>query len=150
MERIDKLKVAVSKGYKYDPITGNITGLRGTIITNKEGDGYISIKMNHNGKNYMVKGHQFAFYTTYGIVCEQIDHINGNKDDNRICNLREITNQKNTWNRKGVKGYTYSKLKNRFVARIIVDGKRIGLGHYITEEEAANAYKEAKKVYHII
>lgn len=150
MKRIDKLKLAIEKGYVYDPMTGLVKGLRNNYITNKEGDGYTSIKMKHEGKDYMVKCHQLAYYVIYGKICTSIDHINGDKSDNRICNLREITNQKNTWNRKGVKGYTYSKLKNRFVARIIVDGKRIGLGHYKTEDEAYEAYLNAKKVYHII
>ena len=98
----------------------------------------------------MVKGHQFAYYVTYNKLCEQIDHINGDKADNRICNLREVTTQQNTWNRKDVKGYTYRKDRNKFVARIIVDGKRIGLGHYETEDEAYEAYLAAKKVYHVI
>jgi len=150
MNRIDKLKTAVEKGYKYNPITGEITGLRNNVIRNKEGDGYISIKMTHNKKSYMVKGHQFAYYVTYNKLCEQIDHINGDKADNRICNLREVTTQQNTWNRKDVKGYTYRKDRNKFVARIIVNGKRIGLGHYKTEDEAYKAYLDAKKVYHII
>lgn len=150
MERIDKLKTAVKKGYKYNPITGEVTGLRNNVIRNKEGDGYISIKMTHDGKSYMVKCHQFAYYVTYGKICDSIDHINGDKADNRISNLREVTNQKNTWNRKDVKGYTYRKDRNVFVSRIIVDGKRIGLGHYKTEDEAYKAYLDAKKVYHII
>jgi hypothetical protein len=150
MERIDKLKLAIEKGYTYDAETGLVKGPRGKYITNKEGAGYTSIKMIHNGKSYMVKCHQLAYYVTYGKICVSIDHINGDKSDNRISNLREITIQKNTWNRKDVKGYTYRKDRNAFVARIIVDGKRIGLGHYKTEEEAYKAYVDAKKVYHII
>lgn len=150
MERIDKLKLAIEKGYVYNSITGLVKGPRGKNITNKEGAGYTSIKMIHNRKSYMVKCHQLAYYVVYGKTCISIDHINGDKSDNRISNLREISIQKNTWNRKDVKGYTYRKDRNKFVARIIVDGKRIGLGHYETEEEAYKAYLDAKKVYHII
>jgi hypothetical protein len=77
-----------------------------------------------------------------------IDHINHNPSDNRIKNLRVVTHQQNNFNRSDVKGYHRCHTKWR--ATIYVDGKRICLGRFKTEEEARNAYLKAKAKYHII
>ena len=83
----------------------------------------------------------------------QTDHINSIKTDNRLENLQYITPQQNTQKRKtmngrNVKGYT---LKNgKYVAKITVDYKKFYLGSYDTEEEARQAYTDAKLKYHNI
>jgi hypothetical protein len=52
-------------------------------------------------------------------------------------------------NKKGVKGYSYIKSRNKYTAKIRVLGqKRIHLGYFKTEEEAAKAYQDAKLIYH--
>jgi len=85
---------------------------------------------------------------TYGNVdFEMLDHINRDRSDNRICNLRISDYKKNGYNRDA-KGYNYDY--NKWRARIKVDGKNIPLGRFDTEIEAKNAYLEAKKKYHII
>ena len=76
----------------------------------------------------------------------EVDHINQNKADDRIENLRLVTRWENAVNQKH-KGYR--KRKDRFSARITVHGKVISLGTYGTEEEAIEAYNKAKNVYHI-
>ena len=80
---------------------------------------------------------------------EQVDHINRDRTDNRLCNLRICTTQENNRNRlgwkqstSGVKGVTWCKDKKKWRARIGVDGKRISLGYFNTREEAAQAYDE--------
>jgi hypothetical protein len=78
-----------------------------------------------------------------------IDHINGNKLNNAIANLR-ITNQSgNLQNRKDVKGYSFHKREKKYQTQIMVNYKLIHLGYYNTEEEARQAYLEGKRNYHL-
>lgn len=86
-----------------------------------------------------------------------VDHINGDKLDNRRANLRICTNQQNMCNRskykrknksimaskyKGVRKYGNN---NKWVARISINGKPVHIGVYNTEEEAALAYNHFAK-----
>lgn len=84
-----------------------------------------------------------------------VDHINGNKLDNRRCNLRFATKSQNNMNchvARGVsefKGVVWAKRKNggMWRARIVVGGKAIHLGSYKTDVEAAKAYNNAALKY---
>lgn len=111
-------------------------------------DGYKILKIGK--KNY--KLHRVIAYLFLGLDIEnknkQIDHINGNRSDNRLENLRIVNNQQNQFNRKNTKGYT--KNGNKFISKIKINRKEIYLGTYITEEEAKQAYLEAKEKYHNI
>jgi len=75
-----------------------------------------------------------------------IDHINGNKLDNRKINLRLVTNSQNQHNQLNVSGCY--KQKYGWSATIHANGKSIYLGNYNTKDEARAAYLEAKKIYH--
>jgi hypothetical protein len=78
-----------------------------------------------------------------------IDHINGNRSDNRIENLRKVTHQQNMWNIE-CKGY-YKTPNGKYAVQIrLPNGKRKQVGTFKTEEDARNAYLEAKNTYHII
>jgi len=79
-----------------------------------------------------------------------VDHINGIRTDNRVENLRQVTNHQNQWNRTKAKGYTWHKPTKKWKAQIQLNGKPIHLGCYNTEEEARNAYLRAKKIHHVI
>lgn len=82
-----------------------------------------------------------------------IDHINGNKLDNRKCNLRFATIQQNSWNLSPdtdrchgasiYKGVQWRKDRHKWIARIGKDGRRYCLGSFNSEEEAALAYNKA-------
>jgi len=78
-----------------------------------------------------------------------IDHINGNKLDNRIENLRLVTHQENGFNRTTAKGY-YNNPNGTYQTGIRLNGKSIHLGTYKTEEEAREAYLRGKEKYHVI
>ena len=78
-----------------------------------------------------------------------IDHINNNSLDNRIENLRIVTHQQNNWNRNS-KGYTWDKKYNKWHAQIMINRKNKNLGCFENEEDARNAYLEAKSLYHYI
>jgi hypothetical protein len=79
----------------------------------------------------------------------EIDHIDRNTINNKLSNLRILTHQQNCLNRNA-KGYTLDKIYNKWKSIIFYNNKNIYLGHFATEEEAHNAYLEAKKKYHII
>jgi hypothetical protein len=76
-----------------------------------------------------------------------IDHIDRSPLNNSIENLRVVTQQQNQWNRD-VKGYYFHKATGKYMARINVNGKDKYLGRFVNEEDAHQAYLEAKKIYH--
>lgn len=80
----------------------------------------------------------------------QADHINHNTLDNRERNLRIVTSQQNTFNRKNIKGYTWNKIRRKYQARISMCGRSLSLGYFDTAKEAHNAYLKAKEKYHKI
>ena len=81
----------------------------------------------------------------------EVDHINGDKLDNRRCNLRIVTkrvNQLNSILRKTHSKYPGVHFDNRgypscWYSKIRVDGKQLALGYFKTQEEAAEAYERA-------
>lgn len=78
----------------------------------------------------------------------QVDHINGNKIDNRLCNIRMVTVRQNAQNRKEHRngrlvGINHIKKDNAWSSRILINGKRVFLGYYKTQIEAHNAYMQA-------
>lgn len=87
---------------------------------------------------------------------EEIDHINHNSLDNRISNLRIVTHQQNSFNRRRCNKITSSKYgritwdkqHSKWRARITFNGKRIHVGRFISEEEAADAVDKAAIKYH--
>ena len=78
-----------------------------------------------------------------------IDHINRDSLDNRIENLRVLTNQQNQFNRNA-KGYSFHKRNNKWQTRIVINGKYKYLGYFDKEQDAAIAYLKAKEIYHKI
>lgn len=146
MTREEKCQLAIKLGYTYNPITGDVTGMFGKVLKSKHAEGYLTLNLN---KKYKLLQHQLVWYITYGMVVESIDHINGIKDDNRICNLRSVTNQENAFNRTKAKGYYWNKRDKKWQANIKLNGKSINLGYFITEEEARQAYLDAKLIYHL-
>jgi subtilase family serine protease len=83
---------------------------------------------------------------------DQIDHINNNRFDNRIKNLRECSVSENCLNRRskkvGYKGVQLIKKSGTYAAYITYKGKIIRLGYWSTEEEAAEVYALASKAFH--
>jgi len=78
-----------------------------------------------------------------------IDHIDRDKSNNNIENLRLVTHKHNMWNRNA-KGYYIDKARGKYKAQINVDGKNKHLGYFVSEDDARNAYLNAKAKYHII
>jgi hypothetical protein len=111
-------------------------------------EGYIRVKV-CGSEQY---AHRLAWLYVYGeLPKDQIDHINGNRSDNRIVNLREATRAQNNRNSVGHptrrmhsqhKGVTRTK-SNKWKAQIRVCGKNLNLGQFTTEEQAAESYMRA-------
>lgn len=105
-----------------------------------------------DGKQIWVKLHRFLVDATDD---EVVDHINGDTFDCRKSNLRKCTTSDNNKNRGKQKKTSSSKfkgvhrrLKGGWVARIQVNGKRISLGDFSDEVDAARAYDAAAKLHH--
>ncbi len=119
-----------------------------SYIGNKHHTGYINISV--DGVSH--GAHRLAWLYTFGCFPPgQIDHINGIKMDNRICNLRlcnSSTNQANILaHRDGFKGVTKHSC-GKFMAQIKHHGKNIYLGLFTDESSAAAAYDaSAKKIF---
>ena len=112
---------------------GKVAGCRNT-------DGYLRINLNK--KSHVT--HRLIWVYLNGEIPEglEIDHIDGDKTNNRIDNLRLATRTQNRWNRKE-KGYRFKD--NRFELSIGHMGEYIYVGRYKTEAEAEKAYKEKCK-----
>lgn len=143
----------------YNPETGIFTrkisrsrlGQCGQIAgyTTPYGYRYIGIA----GRYY--PAHHLAWFYVYGSwPTHEIDHINGERSDNRLANLRDVTRTVNMQNLKrsrkdntlGIFGVNVSR--GRYLAQIQVNGKKIALGRFSTPEEAHATYLEAKRKYH--
>lgn len=108
---------------------------------------YLQIRL--DGRRFLA--HRLAWlYMTGGWPPKQIDHINGNKLDNRWNNLRLADPSQNNANcpararnTSGFKGVTWHKRNRRWQAQIRVRGKPIYLGQFDKIEDAAQAYSRA-------
>jgi len=96
--------------------------------------------------------HRFLLKPPVGV---SIDHINGNKLDNRKSNLRLCTVAQNNFGRgikkdntSGCKGVHFNKPTGKWMARISANGKRKYLGLFETKELAYSSYKKASKELH--
>ena len=78
-----------------------------------------------------------------------IDHIDRNKLNNNLNNLRIVSFQENAFN-KEAKGYSWNKKAQKYKGHIKINNQPIHLGMFDTEEEARQAYLDAKAKYHII
>ena len=83
---------------------------------------------------------------------KNIDHINGIKTDNRICNLRDISQRENTSNRDVHRnghlcGTSLNKKKKRWQSRFRIGSRKIHVGSFSSQEEAHIAYILFKELY---
>lgn len=150
MTREEKCELAIERGYYYDKLTGFIYNKTNNMSSSINKGGYITLGITINKTSNTIYGHHFAWFYVHKTCSGTIDHINGNKLDNRIINLRIVTNQENHFNRTKAKGYCLNKNNNNWVARIKLDYKLIHIGTFSTEIEARNAYLKAKEIYHKI
>jgi len=113
--------------------------------------GYWRLKINK--KSY--QAHRVIFAMHHGHMPKQIDHIDGNKSNNKIENLREATPSQNGWNRflqknnkSGIKGISWRKDCNRWLAQVRVNYKIFYLGLFEDVEKAKIALSEFRSKHH--
>lgn len=119
----------------------------GKQITYKNNYNYILARI--YGNAYQVSRIAWLlFYKEW--PCDEIDHINGIRSDNRILNLRIANRSQQGFNRSiqknnsvGLKGVSWCKIKNKWRSRTTIKRKEIFLGYFNTPEEAYAAYKKA-------
>jgi len=109
--------------------------------------GYTSININSKSTlAHRIIAHAFGIFDLDSKL--DIDHRNRDKTNNCVFNLRAITHQKNSFN-TDAKGYYWNKKHQKWNGFIKKDGKNKYLGCFEREEDARNAYLEAKKIYHV-
>jgi hypothetical protein len=106
--------------------------------------GYVYMNLTVNSKNISKSLHRLVALSFLGQSNLDVDHINGDKTDNRLCNLRYVTSRENNLLKKNVKGYHKCTTTGRWKTEIYIDGKRIWLGRYDSEKEAKQVYDKAK------
>jgi hypothetical protein len=143
----------IDRQLSYDPTTGIIS--RGGKSLGAKSSGYINLTLHLDSRyqgcslTYTTRAHQVAWYLTYGTWAETpIDHIDGNRANNRLNNLRLATTQQNNHNARKRTKRTYTcqykgvqwRGNTSYRAYITFDGKRYHIGTYPNEVEAALAY----------
>jgi len=114
--------------------------------------GYRKIRINNKIYAYhrvIYKLHNHEWDITDVSPNNCIDHIDRDKLNNNVDNLRVVSQQQNMFNKNG-KGYYCHNKSNKWHAQISVNGKKKHIGYFDVEQEARNAYLAAKKNYHII
>jgi hypothetical protein len=138
----------------YFPETGKfVSKVNGKVAGYKRPVGYTVISV--DGKTHYA--HRLAWFYVHGAMPEMwIDHINGDKSDNRISNLRHATPATNNQNRKacqrnsktGVLGVDVCRRTGKFRAQITIGGKKHNIGNFDTIDEAHAAYLKVKREAH--
>lgn len=143
----------------YDQETGIFTWKVSTSTRVKVGDvagsqnalGYLQIRV----QSRLYLAHRLAWLHHFGEwPKDQLDHVNRIRTDNRLVNLRDVTNKQNHQNRSkssnntsGHPGVCWNKQRSKWGARIKHNHKQIHLGYFSILEEAISARKAAEKLY---
>ena len=144
----------------YEPDTGIFTWRhtlrricrQGDVVGSKKGGGYLEVE--YQGNRILL--HRLAWlYVTGHWPRGVIDHINGIKHDNRICNLRDVDATINAQNRRSAQARSKSGLigaharkTGRFESRIKVEDRSVYIGQFDAAEDAHEAYTLAKRDLH--
>ena len=142
----------------YSPTTGSLSwkisrssrskkdGEAGTVSSS----GYKIIGVSINKKQYLLKAHRIAWFIYHKEMPPSIiDHINGDKLNNEISNIRSCTQQQNQMNRpklqnntSGYKGVSWASDRKKWRAHIRYNNKLIHIGQFDCPKEASKAYED--------
>lgn len=159
---------------RYEPETGKLFWRRRAPIWFKDGgangrdkscaiwngryaDNPVTLQDNGHGyKHFTLTGrpayaHRVIFAIVHGRWPDEVDHINGVRDDNRACNLREASRHENARNVRSrgrtskYLGVSWHSAKGAWRAVVTVNGRAIHAGYFPSEETAARAYDRAAR-----
>jgi hypothetical protein len=149
---------------KYDPDTGIFTWIAKTAPrANRRKIGSEAGSIDKNGYiiisifGVRILAHRLAWYFVHNkFPNHNVDHINGNRNDNKIENLRDVPQAINSQNsrvprannKSGYLGVHFSKVSNKWTSQITINRKCKSLGFFETPEAAYTAYLEAKRKIH--
>ena len=147
---IERLKILLHYDEKSGLFTRKINkgkGKAGDIVGSTQTNGYLQVCI--DGKLYYL--HRIAWLYVYGEWPNEIDHIDRNVLNNSIDNLRDVSHGENCKNRiyelergASIYGVYWDKVREKWQARLMIEGKFISLGRYIDWFEAVCARKSAE------
>jgi hypothetical protein len=134
--------------WKEDRGANKVKGLHAGSIDSR---GYRVVQVNKK----IYKEHRLVFLYFNGTLPKTLDHINRDKADNRIENLRAVSDALNAQNRKahknnvaGHKNVSYHKKRKCYYVRIMVNYEEKFIGSFKTLEEAIHVAEHTRKQYH--
>ena len=137
-------------GLLYNKISRNSRCIAGTLAGSISGRYRLITLL---GKPYSI--HRVAYYMAHGNCPEYLDHINNDRFDNRVENLRPVTLSQNQWNhslskanKSGVKGLSWAKKPKKWLASIRYNGKNKNLGYFESKELGAEFLELARELLH--
>lgn len=168
----DPTKARLRELFEYDAEAGHLVwrtrsvedfgSLQAWSAWNAHFPGTVAGDINRQGYRRMVidgkrrQAHRMIWIFANGDIPDgiQIDHINGVRSDNRLTNLRLVTNAENQRNRSmrsdntsGFPGVSWNKRDSKWVAQMGINGRAKNLGSFDTIEEAAAARAEANRQF---
>ncbi len=155
--------------FEYDPETGVLTWKERPIESCKSKSAWMSVNARfagkpagafHRGYLRMIIGgvsyylHRVIWLLVHGEWPETVDHIDGDKLNNRLVNLRSVSQRENmkncrrsVRNTSGITGVSFRSADQTWIAYITQDGKRVHLGTFSAMDEAVSARKSAEKQF---
>lgn len=137
-----------------------LTQSKSSFIDNDDYELLNSYKWSFNGLYAVRKFNGKTWYMHWDVIGKpqkgfEVDHINGNKLDNRRSNLRICRRNENSRNKtkqknntSGYKGVSWNRRDKKWVAYISINGKHIFLGSFNLAVDACNAYEKVAKELH--
>lgn len=155
------LEDAIKESIRYDLETGLLWwkfrkgGRRFNKPVGSTGNsnGYVQVCFRFEGKDRIFQGHRIAWLIHFGHWPDlKLDHIDRCRTNNRVDNLREVSDLENSWNqslsksnKSGYKGVCLHKRLGKYSSNVRHEGRSKHLGYYNTPEEAAEVYDEFVK-----
>lgn len=121
----------------------NFANKKAAILDKQSGYNVVSFRL--NGKKFKTKEHRIIWYIVNNEVPYLIDHIDRNRLNNNIENLRNTSEWENRLNQENFKGTNFHKASNKWVAQYTEGNKRLHLGLFNSEWDAIQAYRSKVK-----
>lgn len=145
MHSIEELRAAFS----YDPENGRVIRLsNGRTVGESTKTGYVRAWLGQQ----KYKLHRLVWAIHHGEWPDQVDHINGDRSDNRMANLRNVSAHENSLNQRlrsdnqsGCSGVNWNAKSGKWLAQIRDKGKYVYLGTFADLDDAVKARKDAEK-----